>query len=201
GQQPGVWQPAGSLERGEWRSAAGLARALRVKQALVIKQAMAKAVGLAGGVNGGLHRSQAALPSLLVDLLDGRDMMGGMIADEEERVPQPWMTATGDAAATAIIATLLQDGVKAGKSPHLLRPVKAAVVLQVAQVASGQQRTDTGDRGQDGGRGVGHQLLHLLGQGRQLLGQRLIGLSLLLELGCQQRCYLWRRQDGGGDNA
>src|SRR5690606_41841785 len=64
-------------------------------------------------------------------------------------LPQPRMTATGDATATAIIATLLQDRVKAGKSPHLLRPVKAAVVLQVAQVAGGQQRTDAGDRSEE----------------------------------------------------
>src|SRR5690606_7865577 len=122
---------------------------------------MAKAVGLAGGVNGGLDRPQAALPSLLVDLLDGRDMMGRVIADEEERVPQPRMTATGDATTTAIIATLLQDGVKASKGPHLLRLVKAAVVLEVAQVAGGQQGADTRDGGQNRGGGVGHKLLHL----------------------------------------
>ena len=60
--------------------------AVRVKGDLVIEQMVADAIGLVGGVQGGAHVALAPGESALFDAADGRDITGGVQADQVQGI-------------------------------------------------------------------------------------------------------------------
>ncbi len=69
-----------------WREPSLSAQAVRVKRHLVIEQVVADAIGLVSGVQGGGHVTHAARPGALLDATDGRDIAGGVQADQEQGI-------------------------------------------------------------------------------------------------------------------
>jgi hypothetical protein len=62
------------------------AQAIRVEGHLVVEQVVADAIGLVSGVQSSRHVTHAAGLGALLDAADGRDVAGGVQADQEQGI-------------------------------------------------------------------------------------------------------------------
>ena len=109
------------------------------------EECKAQPVGLVGGVNGGGDFVQAAGVGGQVGQADGWAVVGGMLADLEQRTAESRAAAFGDVAAVFAIAGLGGAEVEAGHGPDVAGAGEPGDVADVTGVTGGAGGADAGD--------------------------------------------------------